>query len=175
MATARPRWFRVQVGLDGKVTSCREVETEGAGGASVYYKLALDAEAAARSALSAHAAKLLAARRAENRAKGRCRCGGELGDGGFVTCERCRDLSKEYQARETLKAKGIEPPHRDRRDVLQKKKQEDRLSAVIAAAPTLRLSVLLEVSRAWQDSTTNGSFTRWLNAQIADARGKRVA
>lgn len=175
VAKSRFRWFRVEMNGSGAVASCREVEAAGDDSRAVYYLQALDAKAAARKALNAHAARLLATRRAKYKTEGRCKCGAPLEKvGGFKQCQRCRDLARVYDEREALRKKGIEPPPRDRREALHERKVEEIKSVIRSAEPSLRLGVLMEVQRAWASSHNNAEFTKWLQAEIAAARGRKA-
>ena len=169
------RWWRLETDSEGKVLSCRLVEGAKSDGEHVFYVKAHDAKEAARRLSNEISRRLLAERRAKYRAEGRCKCGGWRDRPGFKQCQRCYDLDREHERRYQERRKGKEPPPRDRRLVLQERKQLEQSAAVRAAEPNIRLAVLQEVSQAWQDATTNGAFTRWLNQQIAEARGKKVA
>jgi hypothetical protein len=160
-------WFRVVVDGKGKAIDCRPVGSEGTTELGVFFVLADSAEAAAKQAINAQAARLLAARRARYDAEGVCRCGSKRDRPGFKTCKRCSDLHKKHEQRVALRRAGHDVPKPDRRTVLQERKQTE--------AEASRLDVLEEVRAAWRNHNTVGGFTRWLEAEIAKLAGRKVA
>jgi hypothetical protein len=160
------RWWRVEVSATGKVLSCVAVESAGDEN-RWFYVQAASAELAAKAAINAHCARLLAARRARYRAEGLCDCGRIRDNTTFVSCARCLERSRIHRLRYESRQRGEDVLPLDRRKVLLERKE--------AESASLRLAVLLEVQQAWQDLPTNGSFTRWLTEQIATARGRKVA
>jgi hypothetical protein len=169
-------WFRVELTDDGKVVSCRVADSGDKGARLVHYVQAVDAAAAAKAALNARAAELLAARRAAYKAQGLCACGRKRNRPGSERCSACYERHLVHEARQKRKRKGEKLEPLDRRAVLQQRKEAERREAIASATPTAqRLSLLLEVQKAWQDSPTNGAFTSWLMREIERAGGKRRA
>lgn len=168
------RWWRVELSTAGTVLSCNAVERPAHGERLIHYLQATSAEAAGRAALNARSAELLRQRRTEYRAQGLCRCGRRR-DGENRWCAICLEKSRVYKANETARKRGEPVLKMDRRTVLQERKATEKAEAVQAAAPSLRLEVLLEVQQAWADLPTNGAFTSWLTRQIEAAGGRRRA
>jgi hypothetical protein len=159
-------WYRIELDEHGKVASCREVAAAG-DDARVYFFRARSAEQAASQALNAHAAKLLAARRARYQAAGLCRCGRARDRSGFKTCAACDARDQVHEQRKRARDRGEDVPPLDRRTVLQQRKIDD--------AAQLRLEVLQEVQNAWIQNRTVGAFSAWLSREVEKLAGKRVA
>jgi hypothetical protein len=159
-------WYRIELDSAGKVASCREVAEAGTD-SRVYFFRAQSAKQAASQALNAHAAKLLAARRARYGAEGLCRCGGKRDRPGFKSCARCDSRDRVHEERKRARDRGEVVPPLDRRTVLLERKTDE--------ASQLRLAVLREVQDAWIQNRTVGAFSAWLVREVEKLAGKRVA
>lgn len=105
----------------------------------------------------------LRARREHYVSLGKCRCGRDREDIRFAKCQKCRKRQSTYRKRSKAKERGenVEP-----------------LSKAVAYRERMaeyRLKVLLEVSKAWERSGTNGTFTTWLHDQIAELQRAAVS
>ncbi len=159
-------WYRIELDSTGKVASCREVAAAG-DEARVYFLRARSAKQAAAQALNAHAAKLLAARRARYTSEGLCKCGRKRDRPGFITCSACTERHAIHEQRKQARARGEEVQPLDRRVVLQQRKLDD--------AARIRVEVLQEVQDAWFKNSTVGAFSAWLSREVEKLAGKRVA
>jgi hypothetical protein len=165
-------WFRVVVDGAGKAIHCQAVGDEGSAELGVFYVLAESAKAAAQQAINAHAARLLAARRARYDAEGLCKCGRKRDrpnptGGLFKVCSGCATRHAVHEERKRKRDRGEVVAPLDRRAVLQERKQTE--------AETLRLDVLQECRDAWRKHSTVGGYTRWLENEIAKLTGRKVA
>lgn len=173
---AELRWFRLEVDLSGKVISCVDVERAEQGSSSCVYVQAADEAAAHRIGLNAYMREVMRRRRARLKAEGNCGwCGRKSDREPGKRCTRCVARDAEYGKRKNAKAAGKPVAPLDRRVAIAAREAEKRADVVKAAAPSLRLDVLLEVQAAWLDLPTNGAFTVWLAKQIEAAGGKRRA
>lgn len=170
------RWWRIEVNEDGKVLSCVAVEHVEKNGKLFFYVQAHDQKEAGRIAWNRFCRDIQRVRRVKLAREGKCPwCGRATDRESGKRCSRCLDSDKVYKKRQTAKEAGKVVPPLDRSIAVAARKAEEREATVAAAKPSLRLDVLLEVQQAWQDASTNGLFTRWLNQQIAAARGRKVA
>jgi hypothetical protein len=175
MTSPALRWWLLQLDAEGKVLSCTSVEQSAANGERWFYVQARDEKAAQRTALNAYMRELQRRRRVELDKAGKCRWCGRKADRGTKRCSICVAKDAVYTQRHNARVRGESVPPLDRRAALAARKTEETTAVVKAAAPSLRLDVLLEVQEAWQSAATNGVFTRWLTDQIAAARGRKVA
>jgi hypothetical protein len=165
------QWWLLRLDATGKVLSCSPVDQAAKNGESWVYIQARDAKAAERAALNSYMREVMRRRRAELDKAGKCRWCGRVADRGTKRCSVCLAKDVAYQKRGRDKA----VPVLDKRVAVAQRKAEERSEFVAEAVPSIRLSLLIEVQEAWQNASTNGLFTRWLNEQIAAARGKKVA
>jgi hypothetical protein len=170
------RWFRLEVDAAGKVLSCVAVERAEHNGRSWVYVQATDERAAHRIGLNAYMRDVMRKRRERLKAEGGCGwCGRKNDREPGKRCSICLAKESGYKQIQRDRAAGKPVASPDRKASVAAREVEKRTAAVAAAAPSLRLSVLLEVQSAWQDCTTNKSFTSWLEQQISKAGGVRRA
>lgn len=169
------RWFRIELDDAGQVLSCQAVEAAEQGGRRYVYVQAVDPAHAARLALNNYQRDLMRRRVRRLRDEGKCQCGRKNDRAPKSRCTVCHDRRASDDERRRARANGEQIPRPDRRIADALRKASETAEAVAVVAPSLRLDVLIEVQSAWQDAATNGVFTRWLNEQIAAARGRRVA
>lgn len=170
------RWFRLEIDTAGKVVSCVPVERAEQNGRSWVYVQAADAKAAQRAGMNAYMRDVMRVRRAELDRQGKCRwCGRKNDRAQGKRCSICSAKDIAYSQRQRDKAAGKPVPALDRKVAIAERKNEERSQVVAAAAPSLRLAVLIEVQCAWEDAPNNGAFTKWLAEQIDAAGGKRRA
>lgn len=169
------RWFKITLDATGKVVSCLEVPGASATGASVVYVQAATAKAAERAALNSYMREVMRRRRAELDKAGKCRWCGRFADRGTKRCSVCLERDSLYSKRHQAKIHGKAVEPLDRRVATAERKAAEQQVVVKAAAPSLRLDLLIEVQRAWIDNPRVAGFTQWLERQIAAARGRKVA
>lgn len=175
-------WFKVSFGSDGLVTRCEPCRAppdfiRDAVARRTYYIQAagpLQAEERAREHYNLYCAKKRKTVRARNHAAGKCICGRMQDrvkpDGSFyLTCEVCKVRHDMTEARAHNRRVGAVPGVRD--DVA-------RVQACTARVRDrkneMRLEVLLEVSRQWENARNNQVFTRWLRGEVAKALAPRA-
>lgn len=164
-------WWRVELNSTGKILSVRQVEAVEANTKTVVYVQAtheIDARTLGRQAYNTYQRNLLNERRSRMKQEGRCRCGARLTEGdGFLTCARCRGLSRVYESRANDKKAGKPVAPLDRRETHAARRRSEE--------EELRLEILGEVRDQWRNHPTVGGFTRWLEGEIAKLTGIRKA
>lgn len=160
MADAR-RWWRIEVGADGKVVSCRQVEDVDAGqnGGGVFYVKALNRADAGRLAWNDYCRRQQQHRHVELKAQGKCPyCGRPNDRTAGKRCSFClsAESGRKKAKRATARGELVELPNR---------------AASIAARANderreLRLALLGEVREAFEQMSTVGEFARWLAQRI---------
>lgn len=173
------RWWRIETNAEGKVVSCVAVEHAEKDARCWFYVQAVSDAAAREAARLAHYRGSSMRRRRELIAQGKCGWCGLKGDRGAQRCSKCLLADQGYQQRRRAKDAGKPFVPADKKATLAMnrtlRKVEERKEVIQEAEPSLRLSVLLEVEKAWLDNPRLAGFTQWLQKQIAAARGKKVA
>jgi hypothetical protein len=176
-------WWRIEVRtVDNKprVVSCEPVEASECAKENrrtdVFFVQAGTKEAAGRKAWNAYTGRLGKIRRARYIAEGRCGYCGRANDReSGKRCSVCLKSHAAHRARHDAKARGEAVPPANRAASVAARAEEQRQQIRAEAAGSTRLSVLLEVQEAWQDSSTNGAFTKWMKTEIEKLLGRRVA
>lgn len=163
-------WYRVQLNSHGALVSCSEVESAGdespeAG--SIHYVMAETSTDAAGQAYERYKANqriLLKARREKNKAEGLCRCG-RANVPPHATCPTCRERRRSDHDRMERRRAGeyIETPSKA---IAFAKAKDER-------ANNVALETLIEVRRAWAESTNGRAFAIWLSNRILELGGQR--
>lgn len=168
-------WYRLRYSSTGKLLSCEQIEkpeahSYGVGPSTVVELEALNEEDAKRKAYNFYSAKKKLAAKNRNHSAGLCACSRKqdrpntrTGNGFFKTCSVCAERQLQYE------------------ETFQRKKREGRLATgerdeaarvnvmqhrVRDRKKEIRLETLLEVRKTWENSKTNGEFTRWLKEEI---------
>lgn len=161
-------WFRVAIGSDGVVSSCRQVERyPDADVAGVFYVVAPDPDSAEKAALARYRERqrqALRDRRQRHQAAGKCRCGSSRPEGELY-CDTCRRKSREDHARQAARLRGEPVAAPPPKSVSFHETQERR-------AMERRLETLLEVREAWRARTPE-RFGKWLEARILELGGRK--
>lgn len=163
-------WFRIELKADGSLKSCEScaqpdlVRTAG----RIYFvqeASAEQAQAKARADFNDYCAAKKRARIAKLHKAGQCACSRKRDrpkpDGGFY-----RQCSVCAERREALRSRRREPDW-------QPRNESERVSTLQARVRDrkneVRLEVLLEVRRVWEDSRTVHAFAAWLKREIESA------
>jgi hypothetical protein len=155
-------WWRIEIGKDGLVRSCKRVRVAKQNSLCVFYVQGDDASAVQEAALKAYRAYFAAGNRKRRERyvkEGRCSCGRDREDAEFKTCRRCRTMRPVYAERNSMRNRGIEPPKLDRQEAHAKRTEEKE--------STVRLRVLEEVYRAWSIAQNERQFAEWLRCEFA--------
>lgn len=176
MSRASKSWWRIQVDGAGKVVDCRVVESAEEDGADVFFVRASTRAEAGRRAWNAYTSRLNKRRRARYIAEGRCGyCGRAQDREPKKRCSVCLKKHAGHKARSDARLRGEEVAPADRAASIAARAEEQRQQIRAESATSTRLAVLLEVQEAWQGSSNNATFTRWIWAELAKIAGRRVA
>jgi hypothetical protein len=151
-------WWRIELDGAGALVSAQRLD--GApqhDGGGVYIVEATSEASAILLAQRTHQRDALRQRRAQRDAQGVCRCGRPR-DSEFLRCSLCRVRSSRDQKRSAARKRG-EPVEAAPKMLAQRERRA-------TLAESERLSVLLEVKRAWEASPNIAVFGRWLATEI---------
>lgn len=165
------KWFAVYL-RRGIVQRVAQVSGSGTDDADVIYVEAKTKEEAERKGYNLYCAKKkkLAIERLER--EGKCRCGrhNDRADQGMKTCSICGMRKKATHEQRLARGADGKSSARDEGARIEANltRQRDRKSEI-------RLEVLVEVQKAWQNNRTMGQFTRWLDQEIDQCLKPRAA
>lgn len=160
MTRNRPKWFRVEVDIEGKVLSARLADPPHEDGGLVFYVQARDLEQAEKKAHARYLYAMTCARRAQYERQGLCRCGNKR-DAGGKRCSWCLGLGRAYKKRKD--AGEAAPP---RREVMAARRD--------AQDEAIRAETLRQVHRFALIARTMPEFLQWLRAEL-EKSGKAAA
>ena len=152
------RWYRVELGDDGKVLRIEECSDGGPGTQWVFYVWAAGEASAKELAQRKRQAQLLKARRIAYVERGLCRCGRERKDKTKTRCETCRERQSVYAKRLYEKHHG--------RPVETPSKSESFHRRHASVRESEQLATLIAVKAKFIECSTNREFVQWLTAKI---------
>lgn len=159
--TSALKWFAVYLSR-GVVKNVVQVAGVGSDENDVYYVKALDKKQAQKDAYNLYCAQKKKTAIARLETEGKCRCGRLNPDiEEFKTCPICRLRAANNKTRTKEKHMTGQPVVRDETARVEQNltRQRDRKNEI-------RLEVLVEVQKAWQNNRTAGGFTRWLDREV---------
>lgn len=157
------KWFAVYLSR-GVVQRVAQVSGSGTEESDVVYVLAADKEQAKKLGYNLYCSKKKKIAVERLRRDGKCSCGrtNDRKAQGFVTCTVCSMRRKKYH---------VTPIGKPRDEVARieanQTRQRDR-------ANEMRLTVLVEVQKAWQTCRLAGQFTSWLNKEVEECLKPRA-
>lgn len=165
--TFTERWYRIEVGQDGKVVSCELAEKPEEDNGLIFYVRAKDQRHAGRLAFNAYMLAITRARHAQYDREGKCRCGRKRDVAGRRWCSVCLEANKVYKDRSRKLAAGKTAPEKaERRDVIALRKEQD--------AQAIRVEAFRTVLR-WALTLKPGELIRKLQEEIVKIAGRDAA
>lgn len=157
------KWFAVYL-KRGVVQNVVQVAGPGTDELQVEYVQAKDKEHAKRRGYNLYCAKKKKLAVERLRKEGKCSCGrhNDRVAEGLLTCSVCALRRKKYDATPIGK-----PRDEVARTEAHQTRQRDRSNE-------MRLTVLVEVQKAWQNCRIAGQFTRWLDKEVEECLKPRT-